>query len=185
MNSKNQVEFLDDIKNDPKIDIAVGGIRSINFIKLHSSHRIFLKILSKDGQYFICKKILDTALSSLDNCVLYEFRALFIVSPHGFAPKPIYVDESKKLIIEEYIQNVPYDQFSIDSIEAMANMAKILMGIQFNSKLFKEVHISYKDDFSSHLRLLEEAKKIDIKLFEDYLILDKLWLFWVHGDKHS
>ena len=41
MNSKNQVEFLDDIKNDPKIDIAVGGIRSINFINK-----------SKCGEYF-------------------------------------------------------------------------------------------------------------------------------------
>lgn len=121
-----------------------------------SSHSILFLITDESNNKYICKVIYDTALSAISNCVKYEYNALNIAYQQRLSPKPIYLNESLNLIIMEYIDNVPYDKISFESILVRLNLAEKLSLCKYYFDDFRKTHCDFEEDFKYHKYLLKE-----------------------------
>jgi hypothetical protein len=157
-------DFINIIKSDNRLIDKI-GIFDIFEEETDSSHSYVYKLVSYSGDKYFCKVIYDTTLAGTNRCAEYEFKALKLAYSIGISPKPIFYNPQYNILVTHYIESVPYDASSIESILLRMSLGEKLSECVFDEADFIKKHQSVLEDIRISEALLDNITlKIDYEI---------------------
>ena len=166
---------LDTIEGDRSLVFSVGGVQSITRMNTDSSHSHLYHLISSDGTPFLLRVIFDSTLAGSPECVRYAYNGMAIAAAHRISPSPIYVNEEKSLLVEQFIQHVPHDLHSAEAMKLRAFLGRKIMQLEFSPDDFRYLHVDFETDFARHYQLLEECRTLSPDLYSAHQYLKTLF----------
>ena len=168
-----QAELVEWLRTSKEVDVAVRGTATVEALESESSHSDLFIIRSYSGRQYVAKSIWDSALCGTEFAAIYEYEGLRLAARRGLSPDAVLVKPELRLVIEDYVEHMPYEISLTDALVVRARLAKHLSGVPRDETLaFERRHLDYAKDFQAHKCLLREASRVNPTIMRQYCDLD-------------
>jgi predicted Ser/Thr protein kinase len=124
-----------------------------------SSHSEFFTVA--DGENLLLAKVIrDDYLSASPRTVLHEYAVMELAHRAALAPKPLYADLDRRLLIQEFVPGELLGEWSDTNITTCARLGARLMRVETDAAGLCSSHLDFDHDIAAHTATLRALRPV-------------------------